>query len=220
MKTQIINILIIVFIFPSLVFAVEGWTIAQITEQVRAECVVDTSQIVQMSGKYVVWQQNDGNDWEIFYYDGNSVTQVTDNNDDDRLMWNLETSNPGQNISGKNIVWFRQSYYPGREDIYFYDGNCVTQLTNNAAGQFSRDPKISGTYVTWKTDDCENGTTKLFSANMVSPASCEEAISMGQKITGDINEDCQIDMYDLTLLSKNWLRCNDPNNPSCDETWE
>ena len=53
------------------------------------------NQFPQISGANVVWQHFDGNDEEIFFWNGTSVQQLTDNDYDDR--------NP--QISGVNIVW-------------------------------------------------------------------------------------------------------------------
>jgi hypothetical protein len=36
-------------------------------------------------------------------------------------------------------------------------------------------------------------------------------------IPGDINGDKYVDFFDLAILGRNWLECNDPNDPNC--TW-
>lgn len=40
--------------------------------------------------------------------------------------------------------------------------------------------------------------------------------SCPQILTGDINEDCYIDMLDFAEIALNWLSCNDVGNPQCD----
>jgi hypothetical protein len=47
--------------------------------------------------KYLSWQGFDGNDWEIFYYNGHHITQLTHNSVDD--------VNPEIEIGGSNVVW-------------------------------------------------------------------------------------------------------------------
>lgn len=67
----------------------------------------------------VVWYGYDGNDNEIYSWDGKTVIQVTDNDYDDEHP----------QISGNTIVW------PGSDgnddEIYFWDGNTVIQVTDN-----------------------------------------------------------------------------------------
>ena len=49
----------------------------------------------QIYGSNVVWEGYDGNDYEIFLYDGSSTTQLTNNSYDDQ--------NP--QIYESNVVW-------------------------------------------------------------------------------------------------------------------
>ncbi|HPD48395.1 MAG TPA: hypothetical protein PLY61_16030 [Anaerohalosphaeraceae bacterium] len=49
----------------------------------------------QVNDAFVVWQEHDGNDYEIFAYDGTVIRQVSDNEYDDLFP----------QISGTNIVW-------------------------------------------------------------------------------------------------------------------
>ena len=61
-----------------------------------------------------------GNDSEIFFYNGTTIIQLTDNNRDD--------AHPQINNSGE-VVW---SGYDGNDDeIFLYDGTTITQLTDN-----------------------------------------------------------------------------------------
>jgi beta propeller repeat protein len=89
----------------------------------------------QVSGDKVVWHGYDGNDWEIFYYDGSTVIQLTDN----------ESSDVFPQISGDKVVWAGSD---GADDeIFLYDGSTVTQLTDNA--HEDGHPRISGDKVAW-----------------------------------------------------------------------
>jgi hypothetical protein len=57
--------------------------------------VVSIDQLPQDAGRLLVWEDFDGHDWEIFYFDGKKTHQLTDNQTDDRapvlseqgLMW-------------------------------------------------------------------------------------------------------------------------------------
>ena len=60
----------------------------------------------QISGDKVVWQGHDGNDFEIFYFDGTTTHQLTDNSYDDMYA----------QISGNNIVW--QGWDGDDEEIF------------------------------------------------------------------------------------------------------
>ncbi len=60
-----------------------------------------------------------------------TVTQLTDNSYDD---------GPPQ-VYGSNVVWEDENM-----QIFLYDGNSTTQLTNNTYGE---DPQVSGSNVVW-----------------------------------------------------------------------
>jgi hypothetical protein len=68
-----------------------------------------------------VWFGHDGNDWEIFLYNGLTVIQLTNNEYDDR--------EPQIKASG-SVVW---SGHDGNDwEIFIYNGSTPIQLTNNA----------------------------------------------------------------------------------------
>ena len=69
----------------------------------------------------VVWEEWDGNDYEIFLYDGTAVTQVTNNSRQD--------INPRINDSG-HVVWIGWDDHDW--EIFLYDGTAITPLTNNS----------------------------------------------------------------------------------------
>jgi len=100
-----------------------------------------------ISGSNLVWQHCDGGtdhfcsggDWEIYFWDGVSITQLTDNSDHDRY--------PA--ISGSNVVWMGDD---GSDyEIYLWDGHTTTQITNN--GIYDTSPAISGSNLVWVGDD-------------------------------------------------------------------
>jgi hypothetical protein len=68
----------------------DGWEGLQLTNN-----DYDDS-LPQVSGSSVVWYGYDGNDYEIFLYDGSTVRQLTDND-----IWDFEPQ-----VSGSNVVWW------------------------------------------------------------------------------------------------------------------
>jgi hypothetical protein len=70
----------------------------------------------------------DGNDWEIYLFDGRAVTQITDNYTDDRQ--------PDINDLG-HIVWHGvsmlncQANFYGLREIFLYADGVITQITHN-----------------------------------------------------------------------------------------
>ena len=65
---------------------------------------------------------NPGYDREIFYWDGTTIIQLTDNDEDD--------SSPQINDSGQ-MVWRRKDDAGNTKDIFYYDGTTITKLTDN-----------------------------------------------------------------------------------------
>jgi hypothetical protein len=51
------------------------------------------------------------------------------------------------------------------------------------------------------------------------PSSCAEAIERGLDLKGDLDGDCDVDFRDYALFAAQWMQCNNPANPNCDETW-
>ena len=110
----------------------------QIT-QLTDNDLVDT--LPQISGNNIVWRANDGNDDEIFFYDGNNIIQITDNN-----LFDV-----AHVISGNNIAWVGSISNPLENSfadvsIFFYDGNTTLKLGD--VGTLSI-PAISGNNVVW-----------------------------------------------------------------------
>lgn len=140
---------------------------------------------VQISGSNVVWASIIDDAGEIFFWDGNTTTQITHNsiwNDQVQVsgtnvvwagypsvdnfvifLWNGTTtikipdSNHGEypQISGSNVVWQGSDVNPG-SDIYFWNGSTTTQIFNNSYN--NNTPQISGSNVVWwggDGNDCE-----------------------------------------------------------------
>jgi beta propeller repeat protein len=101
----------------------------------------------QVSGQNIVWQAHDGNDTEVYFYDGSQVVQLTDNNEEDSLP----------QISGNHIVW--QGSDGNDTEIYLYDGTQVVQLTDN--DEEDSLPQISGNNIVWQGSD--GNDTEIYS---------------------------------------------------------
>jgi beta propeller repeat protein len=100
----------------------------------------------QISGNNIVWTGNDGNDDEIFLYDGETIIQLTDND-----LFDFAPA-----ISGNNLVWSASTANPlvtplSNGSIFFYDGNTTTKLADVGGVLNSA---ISGNNIVW--GDLEN----------------------------------------------------------------
>jgi len=102
----------------------------------------------------VIWSQWDGNDFELFRYDGNSILQITDNDFNDRLNPDSTPSSFGGDSSSAldgsedNLVW--SSYVNGNWEIFYYDGTDTIQVTDNDIDDLN--PQISGDRIVWHSD--------------------------------------------------------------------
>jgi len=70
----------------------------------------------------LVWQCFDGNDNEIYFYDGSAVVQITNNSIDDILPKVFK-------VSSTQIIW--QQFDGNDYEIFMYDKGITTQITNN-----------------------------------------------------------------------------------------
>jgi beta propeller repeat protein len=112
----------------------------------------------QISGNNVVWTGYDGNDREIYFYNGTTTTQLTNN----------DTNDSEPQISGNNVVW---TGFDGNDlEIYFYNGTTTTQLTNNNRDHNNdnindNDPQISGNNVVWSDSSDGNYYSEIYFYN-------------------------------------------------------
>ena len=51
------------------------------------------------------------------------------------------------------------------------------------------------------------------------PTTCQEAILLGYKTAGDLNEDCEVNFEDVALLATAWLNCIAPEADECTHQW-
>ena len=113
----------------------EDSTIESGITQLTQNEVNDTSP--QISGNNIVWRGFDGNDDEVFLFEGETgtVTQLTDN----------EVFDSDLAISGARVVW---STYDGNDgEIFLYEDGDIIQLTDNDVGD--RYPLVSDSTVAW-----------------------------------------------------------------------
>ena len=89
----------------------------------------------QIHNGRVVWVGSDGNDDEIFYWDGSTVQQLTDNDYDDKYP----------HIHNDQVVW--QGSDGDDDEIFYWDGLAVQQLTDN--DYHDRYPQIHNDQVVW-----------------------------------------------------------------------
>jgi len=164
---------------------------------------------------HVAWNGSDGTDWQIYLYDGDSIIQITDNsftdespqiNDNGYIAW-----------SGGTDSYDSSAFNPCTRDgyeIFLYDGNSITQITNNAVDDHSVQINNNGQIV-WKryhglgrnskTDPC--GTVygkaeidyEIFyydgtNITQITDNSCDESnIQLNEN--GDVVWDCDGEIY-------------------------
>ena len=85
------------------------WVTSQLTDDVLWDGAPD------VSGSNIVWQHDDGNDYEIMKFDGSSTTALTDNNVDDTNV----------DVGGDFTTWLEDG-----SNIFVNDGTGNTLLKN------------------------------------------------------------------------------------------
>ena len=106
----------------------------------------------ELRGDRAVWVEFDGNDEEVFLFDGSSVTQLTDNDyDDDQPQ-----------VAGDYVVW--RGHSGTDTEIFVFDGSDVVALTNDARND--RNPQVSigqdGVTIAWTKDDGNDDELWMF----------------------------------------------------------
>lgn len=150
-----------------------------------------------ISGDMVVWQGDDQGDMDIYAAD-------ISNSDQPEIYIVGYGENPQENpdIDGNIIVWQEEVEYGGVRDWDIHGYNFTTGqefvICNNEYDQMN--PVISGNIVAW--EDNRSGVWQIY-AMILGGA---EVAGCDVKQAGDLNADCIVDMYDLAILSSNWLR--------------
>jgi cysteine-rich repeat protein len=112
------------------------------------EIVASGASELEMDGPRVVWVASDGNDDEIYLYDGSSLAPLTNNAYDDAQP----------SVSGSDVAWIGYPDTIAEGEVFLADP-VVTQLTDDAFDD--RDPQVSrgpaGASVAWIKDDGTEG---------------------------------------------------------------
>jgi len=89
----------------------------------------------QIDAGNVAWEGFDGNDSEIFLYDGTNTIQLTNN----------EYNDGTPQIDAGNVVWY--GWDGNDSEVFLYDGTTTIQLTNNEF--YDGEPQIDAGNVVW-----------------------------------------------------------------------
>jgi len=101
--------------------------------------VIPLPEACKIDNGVAVWKAHDGNDYEVFSYDGTTVTQLTDNDYDEG----------SPSIDNGKVAW---AGYDGNDwELFVYDGTTTSQLTNNESDDVS--PILSNDQIVWKAHD-------------------------------------------------------------------
>jgi hypothetical protein len=100
-----------------------------------------------IAGNNTGWKTTDGNDSELYLYNGSRIVKLTNNNRNDDTF---------QGISARYALWESNT---GRtyDDFFAYNGRRIIRLTNNNQPELFGEVldgaygKISGRYITWQT---------------------------------------------------------------------
>ena len=132
-----------------------------------------------ISGESIVWTGNDGNDTEIFLYNGSETVQLTDNDVGDFLPV----------TSGNNVVWERDD--GNDREIFLYDGNETVQLTDNDVDDFSS--LISEDRITWYQESTSESGEEVNTIFLATPNNVDSV--SGTTVYRFFNNDTGVHFY-------------------------
>lgn len=133
-------------------------------------------------------------------------------------------------LTGSTTIDVNAEVYDAHDDTIVYKWEQMSPAGSPIA-EFSatdvEDPQITftepGTYVFQLTiNDGEYGIEgNIFKAItvQVNEADCAQVKDDGLLLVGDVNEDCQVNMEDFSLIALDWLRCNDPQIAECENPY-
>jgi hypothetical protein len=121
----------------------------------------------------------------------------------------------GAGILSSGPVWLN-----GKIEITF-TGARVDGTYTIIRSETSIDDKTSGNLI--DTPFCsyeivDGPVYKELRVTVTTPQNCQELISAGGKLSGDINGDCKVNFADFAKMAEQWLWCNDPLSSGCDWT--
>lgn len=114
-----------------------GWTITRLTDNEFDDYYP------RVSGSNVAWESYDGDSYELFFYDGDTIRQVSDGN------YAGAGNGPGFfHLSGSSVVWASQATTTSIDsEVFLFDGTTVRQLTDNDYNDGA--PRVSDGNVVW-----------------------------------------------------------------------
>ena len=140
-----------------------------------------------VSGDRIAWTMHDGNDKEIMYFDGSDIRQLTHNAYDDVSV----------RMSGPRILWISEGSSPlPTDDALLLFDDTDGSLTTLDQGRLSSNPDIAGDFVVWQAFDGHD-------MEIMMAIACD-------KLAGDVNDDCVVDLADFAALTADWLNCTLP----------
>ncbi len=163
----------------------------------------------KISGSNVIWSGNDGKYDQLFFYDGKTTTQLSNNGIyTDELNVHAE-------ISGSHVVWSGYDDNVGEifndTEIFLYDGKTTRQLTNNSFYEFN--PQISGSKVVWSGSDGNDSEIFLYNGKTITQLTNNSLGDYEPQVSGSKvawssydGNDSEIFLYDgktITQLTNN-----------------
>jgi len=179
MRSAALAIVITIALFAPPAHAGLTWTVEQITTTGASL----HKWAVKASDGCVAWAAAPfGQDDDVYYYDGTSVHQLTDNSageiptdmDGGAVVWASAESGIAQTyvhrngittrldtpgwealvprISGNNIAWQGRQVTPYQDDLFVYDGATIHHVTNDSSNA-DLECDISGNTVAWRRWD-------------------------------------------------------------------
>lgn len=115
----------------------DGSTVTNLTQSL----FTSNNTHADIDGTNVVWQGFDGNDWEIFLFDGSAISQLTNNN--------VDELNPV--VSGDYIAWSGDDGNDTEIFRYSLTSAAVTQITDNVFNDVL--PSLFNDTVAWQGFD-------------------------------------------------------------------
>jgi len=99
----------------------------------------------QIEDQNVVWWAGTFNNFHIYFYDGNSIIQLSSG-----------IRNQFPKIHNQHVVW--QGYDGNDNEIFLWDGDQVYQITDNTADDTN--PQIHGNHIVWQSQSGLDGTSQ------------------------------------------------------------
>ena len=135
---------VFVFLFVSIAFYFSLFSSSfadqYLTRQITNTPSADTSP--SLSNGQICWRSNADGDYDIYQWDGTSITNVSNNSADDSMP----------SLYNGEIAW--RSNVDGDYDIYYWDGTSVSNVSNNSAADTS--PSLSNGQIAWSSNADSN----------------------------------------------------------------